>query len=232
MISEIVFDANPVTLVGAGVVYPDDLDRAQTLAPQVIAADGGATQAIAAGLMPKAVIGDFDSLDVKTRAALPPESMLHVSEQDSTDFEKALMRIAAPLVIGVGFTGGRLDHTFAALHGMLRFQDKPVVLIAEHEVILLAPPRLELSLPANAVVSLFPLIPVQGRSTGLVWPIDGLKMVPGQVIGTSNKAVGGPLKLEMDGPGMALFLPKSELAQVTQALLLDAPEHVRWPAQG
>jgi len=38
--------------------------------------------------MPEAVIGDFDSIPQNVRAALPDSVLYHVTEQDSTDFEK------------------------------------------------------------------------------------------------------------------------------------------------
>jgi len=193
-------------------------------------ADGGAAAALAAGVIPRAVIGDFDSLSDEARGQLSPQSLIHVAEQDSTDFEKALTRISAPAVVGVGFTGARLDHTLAVLHVMLRYPERAVVLLAEEEIVLLAPPRLEVELPEGATVSLFPLRRCQGRSEGLCWPIDGLEMAPGEMSGTSNRATGGRMVLEMDQPGMILFLPKDQLGAVIKALTAwpnPAPQPVR-----
>lgn len=232
MFQEIVFDSNALTLVGGGRVFPGDLETAKSYAPQVVAADGGANHVVAAGHMPDAVIGDFDSLTEKTRAQVLPQNLFEVTEQDSTDFEKALMRINARLVLGVGFTGARIDHELAVLHGLLRFAHKPVVLLGEQEVIFLAPPRINLDLPHGAVVSLFPLVPAQGTSRGLEWPIDGLHMAPGQQIGTSNKAVGGAVELSFEAPGMLLILPKSALSEVVQAFVADGPTRAQWPARG
>lgn len=225
MMGKIVFGSDFVTLIGGGAVYPGDLDVALAHAPQVVCADGGAKAALAAGLAPRAVIGDFDSLSDESRAQLSPQSLIHVAEQDSTDFEKALTRISTPLVIGVGFTGARLDHTLAVLHVMLRYPDRAVVLLAEEEIVLLAPPRLEMDLPEGATVSLFPLRRCTGRSEGLYWPIDGLEMAPGEISGTSNQAIGGRMVLEMERPGMILFLPKDQLGAVIPVL-------TAWPAPG
>ncbi len=231
MTAEIVLRAPAVTVVGGGTLYPGDLHAARALAPLAVAADSGADLLLAEGLVPDAVIGDFDSLSAEARATLSPQSLTHVHEQDSTDFEKVLARISADLIVGVGFTGGRMDHAVAVLHALLRFAHQPVVLLAEHEIVLLAPPRLTVTLAKGAIVSLFPLAPCTGRSEGLHWPIDGLHFVAGQQIGTSNRASGGPLTLEMDAPGAALFLPKTCLEPVTQALRSGAPEHVRWPVR-
>ena len=127
--------------------------------------------------------------------------------------------------------GGRVDHAAAVLHGLLRFASKTVLLLAEREVILLAPPRLAVDLPAEAVVSIFPLAPCTGRSEGLLWPIDGLAFAAGQTIGTSNKALGGQVTIDMEAPGGVLFLPKAALPQIMQALQTGAPEHARWPVR-
>ncbi|MEP3550075.1 MAG: hypothetical protein ABJN09_00090, partial [Marinomonas sp.] len=81
---------------------------------------------------------------------------------------------------------------------------------------------------AGDVVSLMPLAPVQGRSVGLEWPIDGLDFAPGGRIGTSNRAL-GPVKLEISGPDMLLILPRRLMAPLAAQLL--RPVHVPWPAR-
>ncbi len=219
MIEQIVSTCEPITLVGAGRVYPGDLDAALALAPRLVAADGGAATLLAEGHVPEAVIGDFDSLDHMLRAQIPTDALHHVAEQDSTDFEKALMRITAPLVIGVGFTGARIDHELAGLHALLRFAKTRCVLLSEEEVIFLCPECIDLNLTAGTRVSLFPLVPVMGRSEGLEWPIEGLDFVPGGRIGTSNRATGGRVLISVSGPGMLVLLPRETLSEVTQALL-------------
>jgi thiamine pyrophosphokinase len=108
-----------VTLIGGGAVDSAQLARALDLAPVLVAADGGADSALAAGHVPRAVIGDMDSLSAAARDTIPAARIHPVPEQDSTDFEKALSRIRAPLVLGLGFMGPRLDHMLAVYHGLL-----------------------------------------------------------------------------------------------------------------
>jgi len=225
MIEQIVSTCEPITLVGAGRVYPGDLEAAFDLAPRLIAVDGGAATLLDQGRAPEAVIGDFDSLSNAVRGQIPRDRLHHVSEQDSTDFEKALMRIKAPLVLGVGFTGARIDHELAGLHALLRFAETRCVLLSEEEVIFHCPAHIELDLAANTRVSLFPLTPVAGQSTGLEWPIDGLTFAPGGRIGTSNRATGGRVEITTTGSGLLMLLPRETLGQVTQALLAPSPTH-------
>lgn len=212
-------------LVGGGPAGAAGLRLLARIAPCVVAADGGARAALAAGLLPEAVIGDLDSLDAASRAAIAPERIHLVAEQDSTDFDKALRSISAPVVLGAGFLGARRDHELACLNALVRHADRPCVLVGRSEVILHLPPVLDLPLGAGDAVSLFPLRAVTGRSRGLHWPIDGLAFAPDGRIGTSNRAT-GPVHLAMDGPGMLAILPRRVLRPLVAALGRAA----RWPA--
>jgi len=103
-----------VTLLGGGEHDPADLVLALSRAPVLVAADGGADRALAAGYAPVAVIGDLDSISEVAHRDLPPDIIHHIPEQSSTDFEKALQRISVPGMIAVGVTGYRMDHELAA----------------------------------------------------------------------------------------------------------------------
>lgn len=212
-----------VTLVGGAPFGPDDLTEALRLAPRLVAADSGADRALALGLQPEAVIGDMDSLSAGARAVLGPR-MHVVPEQETTDFDKALSRIAAPLVLAVGFEGGRLDHALAALHGLVRRAERPCILVGPQTVTCHLPPRLDLGLGGGVLVSLFPLRPVRVDSVGLRWSTTDLVLDPLGRIGTSNESV-GPVVLQPDGPGLLLILPRAELSRLAEALTA-AP---RWP---
>lgn len=204
-----------VTLVGGGRVEAADLALALAHAPRLVAADAGADAALAAGLVPELVIGDLDSISAPARAQLA--SRLHpVAEQDSTDFEKCLQRIVAAHVIAVGFAGRRLDHTLAALSVMARRPGQRILMLTEAELVFLAPPRLMLDLAPGLPLSLFPMGPVTGRSTGLAWPIEGLALAPDARIGTSNETT-GPVTLTSEGP-LLVMLPKDCLPGVLAGL--------------
>lgn len=205
-----------------------DLAAALAHAECVVAADGGADKALAAGIMPEAVIGDFDSLSARARREIPQERLHRIDEQDSTDFDKALRHVSAPLVIGLGFLGARVDHELAAMTVLARHADRRCILLGSEDLVMLCPPRLALNLPAGTRVSLFPLGPVTGRSTGLRWPLDGLEFAPALRGGTSNEAVGGPVEIATDQPLMLLILPLSCLGPVRSAL---ASQPASWPAR-
>lgn len=220
----IVNSIEPIVLVGAGHVTSKDLSQSLSLATKLVAADGGAARALAAGCLPDAVIGDMDSVPDDKRLA----GRLHpVPEQDSTDFAKAVSRIDAPLILAVGFSGGRVDHALAVLTGLAHHSDRRVIVLNEESVVFLAPPQISLPVEPGTVVSLWPLARVQGRSEGLRWPIEGLDFAPDGQIGTSNEAL-GPVELTFEGPGMLVILPRAAFELAVTALL-SAPG--RWPAR-
>ncbi|WP_460258646.1 thiamine diphosphokinase [Actibacterium sp. D379-3] len=207
-----------VTLLGGGEIAPKDLAEALTLAPVLVAADGGADAALAAGHMPEAVIGDFDSISAATRAALPPARMHLIGEQESTDFDKCLRSISAPLILGLGFMGARLDHLLAALTGLTRRPGAACILIGRRDIAFLCPPHLSLRLEPGTRLSLFPMGAVQGRSRGLKWPIEGLAFAPDGRIGTSNEVVEPEVVLDLSAPCMVAILPRTALGAAIAAL--------------
>ena len=114
--SDVIIDRDgPVLVVGGGATDPDLLTRDAARAAALVAADGGAAVCLAAGLTPDAVIGDMDSIPGPVRARIPAARVHEIAEQESTDFDKCLRSIRAPLVLGHGFLGARLDHALAAL---------------------------------------------------------------------------------------------------------------------
>lgn len=209
--------AGPVTLVGGGPVDAAQLTQAVALAPVIVAADGGAAAVLAAGHCPEAVIGDFDSLDDQTRAAIPADRLHHIAEQDSTDFHKCLSRIEAPLVLALGVAGGRMDHLLAVFNVLARTPQCRAIVIGPEDVCVLAPPALTLDLVPGTAVSLFPMAPVTAESTGLHWPLGGLDFAPDGQSGTSNQA-DGPVTLVTHAPRMLLLLPVAALEPLMDGL--------------
>jgi thiamine pyrophosphokinase len=206
-----------VTLLGAGPVTPDIVNDVLGLAPILVAADGGAVRAVEMGRIPDAVIGDFDSLPAEVRARIPAERLFPISEQDSTDFEKCLRNIRAPLVLAAGFSGARVDHELAAYSALVAQGRPPTIIVGEVDICFAAPPALELDIAAGTRVSLFPFAQLSGRSRGLRWPIDGIAFAPAGPIGVSNEAL-GRVTLDFAAPGMLVILPRQTLPAVIAAL--------------
>ena len=210
-----------VALVGAGPAGSGPLAACLSRAGVVVAADGGAAAALAAGRTPDAVIGDLDSLP--PGCAVPPGRIHRVAGQDDTDFEKCMDRIEAPIVLGAGFLGGRADHALAALGALARGRSSrgrpwpPAILVGTEDVVFAVPPRIELPLAPGCRVSLFPMAPLSARSEGLEWPLDGLALAPSGRVATSNRAT-GPVRIAPDAPGLLCLLPADRLDVVIRAL--------------
>lgn len=233
MAKELVTTPNAVLLLGgAGVaaslpVLRTVLEELPLGETEIVAADGGAALALAAGLMPTIVTGDFDSITDQDRSQIDAARLHHNADQETTDFDKALSAISAPVCIGVGFTGGRLDHQLAVMTGLALQPDRRCVLVGEEDAITLCPPHLDLALEPGTRLSLYPLAEVRGTSEGLEWPIDGLVMRPDGRIGTSNR-VTGPVTIAVDRPAMLLMTPRRDLRSLLEAL---SRSDARWPAR-
>lgn len=221
----IVRENEPITLIGGAAVTLTLLARARALAPIVVAADGGADAALAHGAMPQAVIGDFDSISEDARARISDTAQHPIADQDSTDFDKCLGNIASPLIIGIGFSGDRLDHQLAAYNTLVRHPWQRCILLGREELVFLAPPSIDIDLEADCPVSLFPMGAVEGISDGLAYPIGGLNFAPDGRVGTSNTAL-GPVHLSVTAPKMLVILPQSTLEDAARAL---GATKARWP---
>lgn len=217
----IVDSGEAITVIAGGPFRREDLRLAVKHAPLVVAADGGADRALRHGVEPAAVIGDFDSISAETCDQLGENRLFPIGEQVTTDFDKVLRSIRAPLILAVGASGGRVDHGLAVLSDLLRHQARggaPCVLIGAEDVVFAAPPELLLCLPPGERLSLFPLTELTGESRGLRWPIDGLALSPLGRIGTSNETTAPEVRLRFDRPGALIILPRRNLPAVIAAL--------------
>ena len=83
----------------------------------VIGADGGGERLLAAGIEPDVVVGDLDSLSAVAQKQFS-DRLVRDSAPDSSDLEKAVAWArteGADDIVVIGWSGGRLDHTLAAL---------------------------------------------------------------------------------------------------------------------
>ncbi|MDB5586390.1 MAG: thiamine diphosphokinase [Devosia sp.] len=203
----------PIAIVGGGNVDASLLRALAKMGVMLVGADGGGDAIGAAGLVPAAIIGDLDSLS--DRAAWETRTrVIHIPEQITTDFQKAIYSTRAPVTLALGMTGKRLDHTLAALSAVLQFApERKLLLIDEVDVAFAAVGAFAFEATAGERVSIHPLVRVGFvRSTGLFYPLDGLLLEPGGLIGTSNAATGGRVEIEPeDNTPWLLILGKERL---------------------
>ena len=211
--SEILKFDDPVVLIGGADVDIDLLQRFSHL--PIVAADGGANHLRHTSLVPKVIVGDVDSLkDLDYCQSVT--RVKRISEQDTTDLEKCLYSTEASLYIAMGFTGGRLDHTLATLHTVQKHHAlKSVLLIGSEDLILICSRSIKLSVPADIRVSVYPMSrTVFSASQGLQYPLNGLDMQQGELIGTSNRSCADTIEIQPESGIFALILPVTCLPSV------------------
>lgn len=215
----------PLIIVGGGAVDHDLLVAASRGAHGLVGADSGGDAIARAGLVPDAVIGDMDSLaDV---SAFPASTrIIALAEQQTTDFEKCLYSTRAPVTIAFGMTGGRFDHTLAALHAVARHaRTRKIILVDEHDLALGVPGSISLHVGKGQRVSIYPL----GRtgfqsSEGLLYPLDGLVMAQGETIGTSNLATADTITITVaqgEQSPWLLIVARTLLPDLVQTIVMD-----------
>lgn len=212
----IVESHSPVCLVGGSAIADDAISAVFAHVSAFVGVDGGADHLLAASVTPVAVVGDLDSLSDRARAAFA-DRLCYVPEQSTTDFEKALVRVAAPVVLALGFTGGRIDHVLSVMNVLARFPDRAVILADEDDVCFAARPgRTVLDVEKGTRISLLPLGNATVSVTGVVWPFTAREMAPDGFSSPSNAALGGQVVIDADGP-VLVTLPRLLLPAALQA---------------
>lgn len=204
--SKLVFD-QPVVLIGGASFDESVLQSFVVAGWPIVAADGGANSLLGTEITPTAIVGDLDSLQ-------QPEywrrytRVIEVVEQDTTDFEKCLYSVEAPLVVALGFTGQRFDHTLVTLHLMQKYVDhQRLLLITERDVCFACRGDLQLTLPVGGRFSIYPLTPSTFvASAGLAYPLDGLCLKQGSLIGTSNQVSAAEVQVEATADGVYVVI--------------------------
>ncbi|GHU01237.1 thiamine pyrophosphokinase [Spirochaetia bacterium] len=180
----------------------------------IVAADSGLQKAEAAGIRPRWIIGDMDSLDDKTRLEkYPPDCVLkYPPDKDFTDTELALRLLwekgcDETWLIGGG--GGRGDH-FLGIKALFEREKPPDRWITAAEDFYCLKQGGEFSCPCKkgSIVSIFPLGegPWAARSENLKWPLNNLVWDRG-TFSLSNETAGDSFSVKAVQGRFLLALP-------------------------
>lgn len=190
-----------LVVVGGGAVDIELLQNLHVLGLPIVAADGGASSCADANILPDAIIGDLDSIgDARDWEA--KIGTFRLEEQQTTDFEKCVYATRSPLLVALGMTGKRFDHTLAALHVVTKYAgDRSIILVDEQDIALGIAGDFSFTVTPGARVSMHPLGTVKfASSQGLKYPLDNIILAPGILSGTSNEAEVGPFSVNvLDG---------------------------------
>jgi len=162
----------------------------------VLAADAGAEVALGLGVTVDVLVGDLDSINPESLAALERSGARierYPQEKDATDLALALdeaMRLSPRRILVVGAAGGRLDHLFGELLllGAEDYADVEIdALLGASTIHVVRRERSLVGVPGE-LVSLQALHgPAIGVTTeGLVYPLCGETLPPGSSRGVSN----------------------------------------------
>jgi thiamine pyrophosphokinase len=173
------------------LAQPDDI---------IIAADGGARIALSLGLVPKAILGDLDSLtepEIKVFEDMGVHILRYPAAKNETDLELALshaLRAGYSPILIIGGYGGRFDHAIAnlvlltapdAIEADVRFDDGVT------EAFFISGSGVIHGQPGDTV-SLIPWgVAAEGVLTdGLAYPLSRETLRPYRTRGVSNKMLG------------------------------------------
>lgn len=196
-------------VVADGEPQPGDLELLAT-ADLVVAADGGAAWAHAAGRTPDLLVGDLDSTRPELVADLEAQGTRverHAVDKDESDTELAVARAFATgadeVVLVAALGGARLDHGIANLLLLAAAEWRDRVRIVNGEAVVRAvrgPGSLRLESAVGDLVTLLPLgDEAEGvRTDGLRYPLHGEPLRGGRARGLSNvvEREGASLSLE------------------------------------
>lgn len=216
--NEIVSAHDIVCLVGGASIDPAQIDAVSPFVDRYIAVDAGADHLLQAGRNPVLVIGDLDSLSEHASATFA-DRLCHISDTDTTDFEKAVTQFSAKAIIALGFTGGRMDHSLSVLNVLATRNATNVLLVDADDVSFLAKQgRSTLALPVGTRISFMPLDQATVSVGGVTWPFTNKVMRLGGFVSPSNTVSQDTVTIDVDGP-LLVILPRAHLATSLQAVV-------------
>lgn len=171
----------------------------------LVCADGGLKIAAKIGLLPDAIIGDFDSSAPALREQYSGKSILiHNRDQNSTDIEKVLdyllSRNCKRVVLLAAF-GSRLDHSIANISILLKYAERLRLFIVHGSSLLthLSGKHLFSTIPGE-IISLYGFNRKTRFSTmGLKYSLRNEPIPFGTREGTSNVAEGDSVTVKVKG---------------------------------
>ncbi|NLO22027.1 MAG: thiamine diphosphokinase [Syntrophomonadaceae bacterium] len=200
-----------------------DLSRYKEIlssADRIICADGGANYAQILGVMPDCIIGDLDSISIKTKnfyAVQGVSFQQYPRRKDFTDMQLALQVAAgmeAKEIILLGSQGGRLDHSLSNLYSGIDYVRNNIEIIhySPSCTIYLLTGQMSLSGQVGDLVSLLPLGgEVQGVNIrGFAYPLENALLQCENPYAISNVLVNETAKIQIARGVLAvLHYPRS-----------------------
>ena len=197
-------------LIGNGEeVSPRLLKTLAKEADYILAADAGADKALRAAVVPQGVIGDLDSISARSKKILAGH-VIHVSSQDNTDLEKALIWAVQQHITQVtlvGFVGDRWDFSIGNLLALAKWARQLNITVAGNNwrIFPLLKSAKFTGKPGKRV-SIIPLTTCTGVTlSGLVYPLKKARLTPGTTRTLSNKTKGTQFAVSFSRGSMLVY---------------------------
>lgn len=179
-----------------------------------VCADGGANAAASLGERPDFIIGDLDSIKAATVRKFKSVKTHRVSDQNSTDLEKAfnwLIRRGYNEITVLGATGGRVDHLAGNLSALGKFsRTASIRFIDDSGVMMPVGSSMTFDAEPGTVVSLIPLSRCEGIVTeGLKWKLWNGMLELGVREGTSNVVKSSPVTINVRRGTLLVYILNS-----------------------
>jgi thiamine pyrophosphokinase len=177
----------------------------------LFAADGAADKLFELNISPDYIIGDLDSfsIDLYTNK-IPLSRIIHISEQDTNDFEKNLkyaMNLGYKDILIVGFHGGELEHTLNNWSVFKRFSKIINLCIFDRNRYgFTIDSCVEIPVHENEIISLIPQPTALLKTHNLKWELDNEVLELGTREGARNIALSNSININVLSGEILLFI--------------------------
>ncbi len=186
------------------------LESCRRSASIFVCADGGANIAARYNLKPHLIIGDLDSVNARTLKKFQQVPTRRLTEQNSTDLEKALRWLIqknCKNIVVLGALGKRFDHSIGNVSALAKFSGQANVRFVDRNAELICVGRdYSFEVAKGTTVSLIPLSLCQGVVTsGLKWELNNESLQLGVREGTSNVVASSPVRIRVRRGALILY---------------------------
>ena len=183
-----------------------------------VAADGGANLLLKSKYVPDTVVGDFDSIEPKTREQMPNSKYLHIPGQDTNDADKAVrhcLKLGFKEIHFLGADGGRQDQFLSGLEILFKYSVQArLISWTQLERMEFINRIWEEKIAPGTTLS---ILPVFGGAKGIVtkglkYALNNQDLIPGKSpSGVSNLVVSNPVSFNIKKGMLLLVVQHTEL---------------------
>lgn len=206
-------NTNTILILNGDILTKEAIEKFYRKGDYVICADGGANSAATLGILPNIIIGDLDSITKSNLSFFKKKGVeiRCIKEQETTDFEKALLYIIEcnlNNVIVFGAVSSRPDHTLNNFSVMKRYYKSINIKIVDKDFeIFYLKNKINLKYVKGKVVSFMAMSYASGITTkGLKYKLKNDSLEFGLREGTLNISSAENISIEKKKGDLLVFL--------------------------